>query len=32
MSGPYILRYYLPCEPVYPAEVTARRGEVWLTI
>ena len=27
MKGPYILRYYLPCAPTYPAEVTARRGE-----
>ncbi len=26
MNARYILRYYLPCEPVYPTEVTERRA------
>lgn len=27
MKARYILRYYLPCEPTYPAEVTKRRAD-----
>ena len=26
-EGIYILRYYLPCEPIYDREVTQRRME-----
>lgn len=27
MNAKYILRYYLPCEPTYPEEVTRRRAD-----
>ncbi|MBQ8606059.1 MAG: hypothetical protein IJ408_04920 [Clostridia bacterium] len=30
MKGTYIFRYYLPCEPTYPKEVTQKRADALL--